>query len=84
MKITIEYAPTHENMDYAEWLEIDIVQKLSMADSLDLIEERTAELVLGSEGVFNIKADDEIIFNKQELGRLPNGQEIVDYIINNS
>ena len=84
MKISIEYIPTHENMDYAELLEIDIIQRLSKLDSLHLITENAPELVINTEDVFEVKADDNTIFDKQTLGRLPNGQEVVDYIINNS
>ncbi len=84
MKITIEYLPTQENMDYAEWLEIDIVQRLSILNSLYLITERTPELILTSENVFIVKANDNIIFNNEILGRLPNGEEVVNYIVNNS
>lgn len=84
MKITIEYAPTHENMDYVELLEVDIIQRLSILDSLHLITERAPELTLSSENIFIVKANDNIIFNNEILGRLPNGEEIVNYIINNS
>ena len=84
MDITIEYMPTHENMDYAFELTIDIVQHLSRRDSLHLITEREPQTLTREEDVFEVKADGETIFNKQALGRLPNGEEVVDYIINNS
>lgn len=84
MKITIEYGPTHTNMDYAEWLEIDIIQRLSQLDFLHLIDDRAPELVTRDEDIFEIKADNELIFSKQALGRLPNGEEVVNYVVNNS
>jgi len=34
--------------------------------------------------IFEIKADNELIFSKQALGRPPNGEEIVNYVVNNS
>tara|TARA_R100000008_G_C3575355_1_gene164863 strand:+ start:145 stop:402 length:258 start_codon:yes stop_codon:yes gene_type:complete len=85
MKITIEYEPTNENMDYVFELEIDIIQRLSALDSLHLLGiDRVPETVKKAEDIFEIKADGETIFDKETLGRLPNGEEVVDYIINNS
>ena len=84
MKITIEYAPTHENMEYSENIEIDIIQRLSLINSLHLIVEKSPELILRHDDVFEIKVDGETIFDKQTLGRLPNGEEVVNYIVNNS
>tara|TARA_R110002020_G_scaffold127615_1_gene286184 strand:+ start:111 stop:368 length:258 start_codon:yes stop_codon:yes gene_type:complete len=85
MKITIEYEPTNENTDYAFELEIDIVQRLSMQDSLHLLgADGRPDAVKRGEDIFQIKADGETIFDKQALGRLPNGEEVADYIINNS
>ena len=85
MLVTIEYTPTHENMEYVIELQIDVVQRLSMQDSLHLIVDREPDVVTrDEEDVFEIRADNNLIFSKQTLGRLPIGEEIVDYIINNS
>ena len=84
MKITIEYKPTEENVDYVCDLEIDIIQRLSAQDLLHVLgADRGPEIVKRSEDVFKIRIDDNIVFDKQSLGRLPNGEEIVDYIVNN-
>jgi len=85
MNITIEYESTNENMDYVFELKIDIIQRLSAQDSLYLLGiDRAPEKVKVNEDIFKVKADGETIFDKQTLGRLPNGEEIVNYIIDNS
>jgi predicted Rdx family selenoprotein len=82
MKVVIEYKPTEENVDYVCNLEIDIIQRLSAQDLLHVLGvDRTPETAKRTEDVFEIKIDDEIIFDKQTLGRLPNGEEIVNYIV---
>jgi len=85
MNVTIEYMPTHENMDYVFELQIDIVQRLSMQNLLHLLgPDRELEEISRDEDIFEIRADNNVIFSSQTLGRLPNGEEIVNYIINNS
>jgi len=85
MNVTIEYMPTHENMDYAFELQIDITQLLSMQNLLHLLgPDRELEEISREEDVFEIRADNNVIFSRQTLSRLPNGQEIVNYIVNNS
>ena len=82
MKIVIEYKPTEENVDYVCDLEIDIIQRLSAQDLLHVLGvDRAPETIKRTEDVFEIRIDDEIIFDKQTLGRLPNGEEIVNYIV---
>ena len=82
MKIVIEYKPTEENVDYVCDLEIDIIQRLSAQDLLHVLGvDRIPERTKRTEDVYEIKIDDEIIFDKQTLGRLPNGEEIVNYIV---
>ena len=84
MNVTIEYMPTHENMDYAFGLQIDIIQRLSMQNLLHLLgPDREPEEISRDEDVFEIKIDDVTIFSKETLGRLPNGEEIINYIVNN-
>ncbi len=85
MKLTIEYLPTHENMDYVFELQIDIVQRLCAHNLLHLLDpERQPEAVTRDGDVFEIKVDDDVIFSKETLGRLPNGEEVVNYIVNNN
>jgi len=85
MKITIEYKPTEENVDYVCDLEIDIIQRLSAQDLLHVLgTDRAPEITKRTEDVFEIKIDDITIFSKEALGRLPNGEEVVDYVINHS
>lgn len=85
MNIAIEYRPTHANMDYAFELQIDITQRLSMQNLLSALgPDGEIEEISRDEDVFEIKINDVIIFSKETLGRLPTGEEVVDYIINNS
>jgi len=35
-------------------------------------------LIRGSNGIFDVAADDEIIFSKDEAGRFPSHAEIID------
>ena len=85
MKITIEYKPTEENVDYVCDLEIDIIKRLSAQDLLHVFgADRAPEITKRTEDVFEIKIDDVTIFSKESLGRLPNGEEIVNYIVSNS
>lgn len=37
-----------------------------------------AELVKGSGGVFDVKADDAIIFSKRDEGRFPENAEVIE------
>lgn len=85
MNVVIEHAPTHENMDYVFELQIDITQRLSAQNSLHLLgADREIKEISRDEDVFEIKIDDVIVFTKELLGRLPSGEEVVNYIINNS
>ena len=84
MIVAIEYNPTAENMEHAFQLQIDIVQRLSKQDSLHLIAEKEPTTTIRNEDVFEIRIGGSVVFDKQSIGRLPNGEEVVDYIINNS
>lgn len=85
MNIVFEYKPTDEYMDYAFHLEIDIVQRLSIQNLLHLLGPgREFGSVTRDEDVFEVKIDDLTIFSKESLGRLPNGEEVVNYIASNT
>ena len=45
--------------------------------------DRELEEISRDEDVFEIRADNNVIFSRLALGRLPNGEEIVNYFINN-
>jgi selenoprotein W-related protein len=39
-----------------------------------------SELIEGSHGVFDVKLDGELIYSKDETGRFPENEEIIDLI----
>ena len=40
----------------------------------------TAELIKGGKGIFDVRADDELIFSKHEVGRFPEHDEVVSQL----
>ena len=45
-----------------------------------LTAEKKAELIRGGGGIFNVEVDGKLIFSKQQTGRFPEEQEILDQL----
>lgn len=39
-----------------------------------------AELIAGSNGIFDVRVDDRLIFSKGEVGRFPEHHEVLDQL----
>ena len=71
INITITYCVPCDYSDYA----IMVTQELIKNFQHDI---KNLTLVTGSKGIFEVKANDEIIYSKKELGRFPESGELVD------
>ena len=70
MKVSIEYCTSWGYLN----------QALSLRESLERQFGIKAELVKGMGGVFEVSANDNLLFSKKELGRFPDENEIEDLI----
>ena len=70
MKVSIEYCTSWGYLN----------QALSLRESLERQFGIKAELVKGMGGVFEVSVNDNLLFSKKELGRLPDENEIEDLI----
>lgn len=71
INITITYCVPCDYSDYA----IMVTQELIKNFQHDI---KNLTLITGSKGIFEVKANDEIIYSKKELGRFPESGELVD------
>ena len=55
-------------------------QAASLADAIKSQHGLEAELIEGAGGVFDVRLDGDLIFSKQEVGRFPEQDEILDRI----
>ena len=51
-----------------------------MADRIQKKFKVKPEFIEGRNGIFDVKLDDELIFSKYEVGRFPEGDEVIDLI----
>ena len=68
MKITITYCVSWNYLPRASSLAAEISETLGLE----------AELAKGSGGVFDVKADDAVIFSKHDEGRFPDNVEVIE------
>ena len=70
MEVKIEYC--------TQWGYLD--KALSLRESIEKQYGVTAELIQGTDGVFEVSFNNSLLFSKKELGRFPNENEIEDLI----
>lgn len=71
INISITYCVPCDYSDYALMVSNELIKNFQH----DI---KALTLVTGSKGVFEVKANDELIFSKKEQGRFPESGEVVD------
>lgn len=73
INITITYCVPCDYSDHALMVTHELIKNFQH----DI---KNLTLLTGSKGIFEVKANDEIIFSKKELGRFPESGELVNLL----